>query len=117
MYELKLHKSLTLEKWQKYPKERQMAMIANEINRLINTIESIQSTEVINETFERSFELIDLTIESQKKFLRKELLRWRCVFADFYLMNKDNLINSISELKKIFKVLLLLNPYTEQLII
>jgi hypothetical protein len=116
MYILKLHKTLTPEKWQKYAKERQLMMIANEINRLINAIEANQSKAVIDETFERSFELIDLTIENQKNSLRKEILRWRDLFSAFYLMNSYLLKNSIINLKQLFRVFLTLNKSTAELL-
>jgi hypothetical protein len=115
MYKLKLHKFLTKDKWQQYSTDRQLLMIANETNRLLNAIDANQSNETITETFERTFELLDLTISCQKSSLRKELLRWREMFASLYNMNLDSLKKSLPLIKQLHKVLLSLNSLTWEL--
>ena len=106
MYPLKLHKTLTPEKWQKFAEAQQVLMIANEINRAINRIKK-NDWEEVNNCYERAFELLDLTVSlTEKKNKRKELLRLREVIASQYIVEKKDF--EINEL--IFKTLLSLNP-------
>lgn len=85
MYPLILHKNLTAEKWANFTTAQQILMIANEVNRLSNGIKSKQNIKTLRDCMERAFELIDLTISYSKKNLRKELLRWRDLFAQNYI--------------------------------
>lgn len=112
MYELKLHKNMNLEKWSKYTRDRQILMIANELNRLINGIGADLSREALNEGIERIFELCDLTINSQNGNFRKELLRWREAFAEFYLMDSVELNQSLENIKLFYRVLMQENGKT-----
>lgn len=105
MYALKLHKTLTSEKWSKYSRDQQVLMIANEMNRLISGTKNGLEQAALIECMERLFELTDLTIDSQKGNLRKELLRWREIFAENYLLNVNELAES--NLEQLYKVLLL----------
>lgn len=110
MYRLKLHKTLTPEKWSKYPTDQQILMIANEVNRLSNGIKMSLSKEDLQSCIERVFELTDMTIECHKGSLRKELLRWREIFSKLYLLSKTQLKRTKNQIRKLYKVLLLLNP-------
>lgn len=112
MYELKLHKNLNLEKWSAYSRDRQILMIANELNRLINGIGAGLSYSALREGMERIFELCDLTIGSQSGNFRKELLRWREAFAEFYLMDNEELAKSLESVKLFYRVLMQENGKT-----
>ena len=106
MYPLKLHKTLTPEKWQKFAEAQQVLMIANEINRAINRIKK-NDWEEVNNCYERAFELLDLTVSlTKKKNKRREFLRLREVIASQYISHQKSL--KTNEL--IFQALLLLNP-------
>lgn len=106
MYPLKLHKTLTPEKWQKFGEARQILMIACEISRAKHWIGK-SDWEAVNDCYERAFELLDLTVRLiEKKNKRKELLRLREVIAAQYISAKKDF--KINEL--IFQSLLLLNP-------
>ena len=84
MYELKHHKSLTLEKWSGYSRGQQILMIANELNRAGNLLKKKMMSEVKN-CYERAFELVDLTtIDIKWKRRLRELRRSREVMAELY---------------------------------
>ena len=115
MYELKLHKTLTPEKWLSYAQDRQILMIANELNRLKNGIEAEQNAEQLFECMERIFELWDLTVTcSNERNFRRELLRLRDVFAEIYLNGAEK---SQDVIYNIYKVLLLFKTNTSKLIL
>lgn len=116
MYKLLLHKTLTPEKWRQYAVDKQLFMIANEINRLINGINFGQSFGELKACMERAFELIDLTIDCQKASLRRELLRWREVFSANYVVSETQLRSRKKNLQQIYRVLLLLNSKTAELL-
>ncbi|MDP2691822.1 MAG: hypothetical protein Q8O95_05475 [bacterium] len=116
MYQLVLHKTLTLEKWRRFSIDRHILMIANEVNRLQNSFQHQFSTESIREIFERAFELIDMMIWSQSGNLRKELLRWRELFSELYVMDRDTFDKSFKPVQQMYRVLLLLNHQSAQLL-
>lgn len=116
MYELKLHKNLNIEKWSKYSRDLQILMIANELNRLINGIGADLSYAALQEGIERIFELSDLTINTQNGNFRKEFLRWRETFAEFYLLDEVKLKESLELVKQFYKVLMLSNRKTAELL-
>ena len=99
---------MTLEKWQELSKEKQILNIASELSRVKFWLKE-KNNEQIQNCLNRAFELIDLTINtSRHQRDLKELLRFREVLSQFYIdKNKD-----ISDFKKIFKTLLLLNKFT-----
>ena len=78
-----IHKELTKEKWQQLPFLNQMANIGAEVGRAINWREKDKK---ISETaFERSLELLDLTIEDPKnRKCLKEICRLREVSVDYF---------------------------------
>ena len=102
---LKHHKTLTKEKWSRFPFYKQIIMIANEINRAKNWIIKGDIDEVKN-CYEKALELIDLTVAVlvNKKVLR-EILRFREVLAQEYINDKKN----IELNRKLFFVLLSLS--------
>ncbi|MBI4235487.1 hypothetical protein HY604_04275 [Candidatus Peregrinibacteria bacterium] len=108
MYKLKLHKNLTLEKWSKFKKHQQILMIANEINRLLNGLDK-QTLAELTECMERAIELIDLTINSHEKNLRKELLRFRDLFAINYLHDRESLKKARPQIAILLHTLLFLD--------
>ena len=82
------HKTLTVEKWGKYPFYKQIFMIANELNRAKNMILSGDIPET-DKCYERAFELIDITAAIIKnKSILRELLRLRELMASSYVLKK-----------------------------
>ena len=106
----KFHKNLALERWQKFPKETQILNIAAEFSRAKNWLIKKDEEKVLN-CLDRSFELIDLTVNDFKwKKSLKELLRFRDVLAGFYIKkNKD-----LDEFIKIFQTFLNFNKFSSQ---
>ncbi len=91
MYRLKLHKTLTPNKWQKFSIKQRELMIANELNRAKNWIEK-KDPEEVNNCYERALELLDLTVEITKSGNRlREYLRLREMMAKFYFEKRGNL--------------------------
>ena len=89
MYALKHHKNLA-SRWHKFPRHKQLLMIANELNRAKNLMKRGDCDEVLM-AFERAFELLDLLIDAtQTRFMRYELLRFREVLAQSYLDRGGN---------------------------
>lgn len=84
MYDLVLHKHLNREKWSAYPFDRQIFMIANEVNRYMNGTKSGLDEASQRECLERIFELCDLTIACQRGGRRRELVRWRELVSAYY---------------------------------
>lgn len=107
MYQLKLHKNLTTEKWSVNPFYKKILMIGNEVNRLKNAIQNKQAEDEILSCVERALELTDLTIscETRKSFLR-ELLRWRELFGAYYLTKNIER----EKLENLYSSLLLMSP-------
>lgn len=104
MINLKHHTSLTLEKWHAFGEEKQILMIANEVQRVINGIEQKQEEETIKQAIERGLELVDITCAISQPSLQKELLRWRDLFSQTYVKTPQ-----IAELKILLRSLILLN--------
>lgn len=104
MIPLKHHPNLSEEKWSGFAPERRILMIANEVQRAINGLDKGQDSQIIREALERALELTDLTVQISPFTLKKELLRWRGLLADFYLRCK-----STNELKSLLKALILLS--------
>jgi len=100
-----LHTGLTSEKWKLFRLDKQILMIANEINRAKNWIEK-KDFEKVSHCYERAFELIDLTVDSSKnRSLVNELMRFRELLAKEYVLR----VNNTEQNLKLFKVLLSLN--------
>ena len=75
---LRHHKSLTAEKWGKFPFYQQILMIANELNRAAKSI-TLQDPVETRLCYERAMELTFLTIEGIKE---KRKLRELCRFYE-----------------------------------
>lgn len=116
MYPLKLHPSITPERWSQFAREKQIFMTGNEVQRLKFGLDSGLDEVTLKETFERGIELLDLTIDCQQGNLRKELLRFREVFVVLYLLNKEELLERRGFVDELYKILLQLCPGTDILL-
>ena len=90
-----LHRNLSPERWMALPKQQQVLMIANELNRAGNWIEKNSPNEV-NACYERALELCDLTGEDNRwrSSARRELRRLREQLAEHYISTqKDHSYN------------------------
>jgi len=117
------HAGLRLNRWSSFSPAQQILMIANEMNRA-KKLFALLDIGGLKLCYERILYLTDLTIQStldrastcqgsnSQRGLRKELLRWRDLVAEEYLLlSTDNLMGSpdITRHIKIFKSLLLLS--------
>ncbi|MEI7425857.1 MAG: hypothetical protein WCK16_02960 [Candidatus Moraniibacteriota bacterium] len=83
------HENLARGGWQKLSFFEQMANIGSEVERTIKW-KNKGNIEYSRLAFERSLELIDLTIKNEKnKNHLKELLRVREVMADHFVFNDE----------------------------
>ena len=81
------HTHLTSEKWKTFSTDKQILMIANELNRAKNWIEK-KDFEKVSNCYERAIELVDLTVECSKNTnFTRELLRYREQLALAYIQN------------------------------
>ena len=116
------HSGLTKEKWLSFLPVQQILMIANEMNRA-KRLFSPPDKKGLLLCYERILYLTDLTVQSNvRRGLRKELLRWRDLAAEEYLLfyqsgemeRPDNNSSLIELLRnrhlKLFRSLLLLHP-------
>ena len=79
------HASLSPERWARFPRERQLMMIANEMNRA-TALMNADDGRSRGLAYERVLRLADLTVEvNPERALRRELLRWRDLVAVLYL--------------------------------
>ncbi|MEW5768057.1 MAG: hypothetical protein AB1797_10635 [bacterium] len=79
------HKDLGVRRWNQLSFIEQMANIGSEVERALNW-QSKHNLEYAQRAFERSLELIDLTLDSVKGFPRlKELARLRESIVDYFL--------------------------------
>lgn len=85
----KQHPALSPERWRSFDADEQLLMIANEMNRVRHSIDA--GHEVSRRLgYERVLALTDLTIGvTQRKGLRRELLRWRDLAADMFCRPAD----------------------------
>jgi hypothetical protein len=98
------HASLTAERWAEFDRDRQLLMIANEMNRASRLFGPSDRQRLAN-TYERVLRLADLTVEVQRsRSLRRELLRWRELAGRVYLEADEDLHLAL------FRVLLQLTP-------
>jgi len=103
MYNLRIHKTLTEKKWDRFAPSQRILMIANELNRAKNAIIR-KNREETRQCYERAMELLDLTISiCPERNKRKELLRFREMLGLEYL--KEG--NKNSKVKMLTKILLL----------
>lgn len=83
-----------MEKWSAHSKGQQILMIANELNRAKNFIESGR-LDSVNMCYERAFELTDMTSSDSKwRGQGRELRRFREMLAMQYIsLEKDAAMN------------------------
>ena len=82
-----LHTGLTSDKWKLFSIDKQILMIANEMDRAKNWIEK-KDFEKVSHCYERALELVDLTVECSKNTnFTRELLRYREQLALAYIQN------------------------------
>ena len=78
------HKDLAAGRWNQLSLVEQMANIASEVERALNW-QAKHKAVYCQQAFERSLELLDLTLASQKEFPRlKEVARLREAIADYF---------------------------------
>lgn len=100
------HASLSPERWAGFGLDRQILMIANEMNRAAK-LQNRESRPSLLLAYERVLRLVDLTIEVQPRpTLRRELLRWRDLVAELYLLPEPDPTQHTSA----FRVLLRFTP-------
>lgn len=98
------HASLTPERWAEFDRDRQILMIANELNRASRLFGPADRQRLAN-AYERVLRLADLTVEVQRsRSLRRELLRWRELAGSVYLEADETLHRAL------FRALLLMTP-------
>lgn len=117
MYQLQHHKTLTPARWSQHSVDRQIIMIANELNRLVNGIKDNQNFPELKNCMERTIELIDLTVSCQHGSLQKEILRFRDLFVSLYELDEAQLKRSLLTVQKLYYVLLLLNSVSSSLVL
>lgn len=100
------HASLTPERWAAHGRDRQLLMIANEMNRATRLF-AAEDRERLRNAYERVLRLADLTVQVQpSRSLRRELLRWRELAGGVYLQPDEG------QHRSLFRALLLLVPAT-----
>jgi hypothetical protein len=99
------HAELTLERWRRFDRDRQLLMIANEMHRGRLAVEQEQ----LRRGYERVLRLTDLTIQAaDQATFRRELLRWRDGIAELYLASRP----APEQHRQLLHVLLLMSPAT-----
>ncbi len=102
------HASLSAERWARFPRDRQLLMIANEMNRATALMDADDGRSR-GLAYERVLRLVDLTVEvNPRRALRRELLRWRDLVAALYLEAAPNM----REHRAVLRCLLQLAPTT-----
>lgn len=89
------HKDLASGRWRKFSFLEQMANIGSEVERAIKW-KNKNNSQYSRMAFERTLELLDLTVENEKdKNHLKELLRLREALADYFVF--ENIYGSSDE--------------------
>jgi hypothetical protein len=99
------HASLSPERWRQFTPDQRLLMIANEMLRVAS---SFAPEHAVSRTlgYERVLRLTDLTIAlTERRGLRRELLRWRDLVAQLFLGEADPEAHA-----QAFRALLLLSP-------
>jgi hypothetical protein len=79
------HASLSPERWARFDLDRQILMIANEMNRASGLLRA-EDRPSLQRAYERVLRLVDLTVATRpRRGLRRELLRWRDLVAALYI--------------------------------
>ena len=100
------HAGLSPDRWTRYPRGKQILMIANEMNRASKLL-GAEDRERLRGSHERVLALTDLTITvTESRSLRRELLRWRDLVAEQYIAtDADSVAHGAA-----FRALLQLHP-------
>lgn len=99
------HASLSTERWRQFTPDQRLLMIANEMLRVSSSFapEHADSRQL---GYERVLRLADLSIAlTERRGLRRELLRWRDLVAELFLGEADPEGHA-----RVFRALLLLSP-------
>lgn len=100
------HASLSPERWATFGLDQQILMIANEMNRA-GKLSRPEDLSGLKRAYERTLRLLDLTVEVQRRpTLLRELLRWRDLIAELYLLPAIDPVRHGAA----FRALLLFNP-------
>jgi hypothetical protein len=100
------HNGLDPERWTRFGIERQILMIANEMNRVSAAIASGR-VDAYRRGYERVLRLTDLTVTGRMRpAFRRELLRWRELAAELYA----NETGDATRHREAFRALLRLTP-------
>ena len=84
------HAGLSEEQWAPHGRDRQILMIANEMNRA-GKLSRADDTERRRNAYARVLRLTDLTVAVNGAHgLRRELLRWRDLVASLYLQDQPD---------------------------
>jgi len=95
------HKDLAAGRWGQLPFPEQMANIGSEVERALNW-RAKHNDDYCRQAFERSLELIDLSLDSVKGFSRlKELARLREAIVD-YFFGTNQFVSTEELLRKYF---------------
>ena len=104
------HAHLTLERWISFPRDQQLLMIANEMNRASKLL-GPEDRERLMAAYERALQLTDLTVATRPaRGLLRELLRWRDLVARLYISPRS----APDEHRRAFRALLQMVPATAQ---
>lgn len=99
------HAGLSAERWATFDTDRQVLMIANEMNRIRRLPD--RGPEARHRAYERVLRLTDLTLDAtDRRGLRRELSRWRDLIASLYLLEEPDPDRHV----RAFRALLLLRP-------
>jgi len=100
------HATMTVERWSTHPRDRQILMIANEMNRARKLMAPTDRGRLRN-TYERVLALTDLTIRTRPRTaMLRELLRWRDLVATLFIAETSR----PHEHDQAFRALLLMTP-------
>lgn len=79
------HAGLTADSWARFDLDRQILMIANEMNRASRLFQP-DDLPSLRRCYARVLRLVDLTVATRTRpGLRRELLRWRDLVAALYV--------------------------------
>jgi len=102
------HTSLSPERWARFPRDRQLMMIANEMNRATALMDADDGRSR-SLAYERVLRLADLTVAvNPQRGLRRELLRWRDLVAALYVAAAPD----VRQHRAVLRCLLQLSPAT-----
>ena len=97
---------MTAERWARFDIDRQILMIANEMNRARHVL-SDEDPRSLERAYERVLRLTDLTIGTRpRSALLRELLRWRDLVAELFVAGEAAPTRHLAALRS----LLLLRP-------